>query len=236
MANPIVQRVAAAQGNSFLADQLIRDYLPFIRSEIAKMNAAAEGDELSIAMIGFHEAIESYQADRGAFLSYASLVMKNRLIDYYRSEARHRSVSLSSSLGDEDLTLEDTLVDPKDEAAALEDRSATAAEIEELSDQLVQFGLSLSDIADHTPKQERTFQSAQAVLRHAREHPEIIRELLRTKKLPIKQLVSATGVNRKVIERHRKYLMALMIIYSNGYDIIRDHIGMTFIKEGGARQ
>lgn len=236
MANPIVHRVAAAQGNSFLADQLIRDYLPFIRSEVAKVtNDSSDGDELSIAMIGFHEAIESYQAERGAFLSYAALVMKNRLIDYFRSENRHRSVSLSTSIGEDDLTLEDTLVDPKDEAAILEDRTATVAEIEELSAQLIQFGLSLSDIADHTPKQERTLHSAKTVLQYARENPAVIQELLRSKKLPIKQIVAATGVNRKVIERHRKYLMALMIIYSNGYDIIRDHIGMTFIKEGGAR-
>ena len=237
MADPIVHRIAEAKGNSVLADQLIRDYLPFIRSQVAKLNSdGTDGDELSIAMIGFHEAIESYQSDRGAFLSYASVVMKNRMIDYYRSEARHQTVSLSTPIHGDDLTLEDSLEDDNHHAETFENRTATEAEIKELSAQLNDFGLSLTDIADDTPKQERTLTAAQTVLQYVREHPDIIQTLLRTKKLPIKAIVDGTGVNKKILERHRKYLMALMIIFSNGYEIIRDHIGLTFIKEGGVRQ
>ena len=234
MAHPIIQRVLAAKGNSLVADKLIRDYLPFIQSEVSKAAYAKRyGDELSIAMIAFHEAIEAYKPGRGAFLNYAAMVIKNRLIDYYRSESRHDSLSLSTPLEGDDLTLEDTLVDPKNEVEEVDDRSATAAEIAELSQQLGEFGLTLSDIAEHTPKQERTLEAAQEILRYVKEHPALIQELLHTKKLPIKAIVEGTGVHRKVIERHRKYLIAVMVIYSNGYEIIRDHLGMTFIKEGG---
>lgn len=234
MAHPIIQRVLAAKGNSLVADKLIRDYLPFIQSEVSKATYAKRyGDELSIAMIAFHEAIEAYKPGRGAFLNYAAVVIKNRLIDYYRSESRHDSLSLSTPLEGDDLTLEDTLVDPKNEVEEVDDRSATAAEIAELSQQLGEFGLTLSDIAEHTPKQERTLEAAQEILRYVKEHPALIQELLHTKKLPIKAIVEGTGVHRKVIERHRKYLIAVMVIYSNGYEIIRDHLGMTFIKEGG---
>lgn len=46
------------------ADSLIRQYMPFIRSEIAKfLHAPASSvndDQLSIAMLAFHEAIRSY--------------------------------------------------------------------------------------------------------------------------------------------------------------------------------
>lgn len=235
MAHPIIQRVLAAKGNSLVADKLIRDYLPFIQSEVSKTAYANRyGDELSIAMIAFHEAIEAYLPGRGAFLNYAAVVIKNRLIDYYRSESRHNSLSLSTPLEGDELTLEDTLVDPKDEVEELDNRSATEAEIAELSQQLSEFGLSLSDIADQTPKQARTLEAAQEVLRYVKEHPRLIQELLATKKLPIKAIVDGTGVHRKLIERHRKYLIAVMVIYSNGYEIIRNHLGMILIKEGGS--
>ena len=237
MTNPIIHRVAAAQGNSLMADELIRDYLPFIHSEVAKFCPdGTSGDELSIAMIAFHEAIESYCADRGSFLSFASLVMRSRMIDYQRSEARHYAMSLQTPLGDGSITMEDTLEDPTDSIGDLEDREATASEIEELTAQLARFGLSLTDIADQSPKQDRTKEACQTIIQHARDHPDIIRGLLKTKKLPIRKLVKETGISKKIMERHRKYLMAVMIIYANGYELIRNHIGMTFIKEGERRQ
>ena len=49
-------------------------------------------------------------------------------------------------------------------------------------------------------------------------------EFLRTKRLPITQLSAGSGVEKKTLERHRKYLAALLLIYSNGYEIIRGHL------------
>ena len=66
------------------------------------------------------------------------------------------------------------------------------------------------------------------------EHPELLEELLKTKKLPIARLVSGSGVDRKTIERHRKYLVALLLIYTNGYEIIRGHLKQ--IMKGVAAQ
>ena len=48
--------------------------------------------------------------------------------------------------------------------------------------------------------------------------------LLQTKKLPIGQLTAGSGVERKTLERHRKYMVALLLIYTNGYEIIRGHL------------
>jgi len=60
-------------------------------------------------MIAFHDAMNNYHRDRGAFIPYASLVIRNRLTDYVRKEERHRRViSLEAPL-DENLTLGDTI-------------------------------------------------------------------------------------------------------------------------------
>ena len=84
----ILAHVAAAQGDMRAADDLVRQYLPFIKSETAKFihRPPTEGvdDELSIAMFAFHEAVLRYSREKGAFLSFAALNIRNRLIDYIR--------------------------------------------------------------------------------------------------------------------------------------------------------
>ena len=99
----ILEQVYAAKESVQAADQLIGDYLPFIRAETAKFlkRPPEEGrdDELSIAMIAFHEAIGGYAKHRGSFLKYASMLIRSRLIDYARKERRHRqTVSLDCLL------------------------------------------------------------------------------------------------------------------------------------------
>lgn len=69
----IVKLVYEAKENMERADALIYQYMPFIRSETAKFlkRVPIDGydDELSIAMIAFHEAIRGYSRLKGAFLS-----------------------------------------------------------------------------------------------------------------------------------------------------------------------
>ncbi len=235
------ERVYAAKGDSLLADELIRAYLPFIRSEASKaVNRVVtdRDDEMSVAMIAFHEAIESYSRLRGAFLSYAAVVLRRKLIDYYRREKRHANLSsLDEPLEGGRGVIGDTLADESDAYERAHSRDATRREIAELTAQLTEFGVTLTDIADNCPKQERTLAACHRALSFAKANPELIGELKRLKRLPIAALSAGSGVERKTLERHRKYLVALLVIYSNGYEIIRGHLKQVFVRphrEGGA--
>lgn len=224
----IVQQVYAAKEDVKAEDWLIGTYMPFIKTETAKFlkRPPVEGhdDELSIAMIAFHEAIGGYSRTRGAFLKYAAMLIRSRLIDYSRREQRHsRVISLDAPTGENDTTLTETLADeraPYDETA----RDATRWEIEELTRQMKEFGVNLRDVADNCPKQQRTLDACRKALQYARENPALLDDLLKTKKLPIGQLTAGSGVERKTLERHRKYMVALLLIYTNGYEIIRGHL------------
>ena len=232
----IVDQVYVAKEDPAAADQFIQAYMPFIRSETAKFlkRPPMDGhdDELSIAMMAFYEAIMGYAAARGSFLKYASLLIRNRLIDFQRKEKRHRgSISLDSPDGESNRSLGDTIVDEEDHSETLVIQEGTRAEIDELRGKLEAFGISLSDVADHCPRQKRTQIVCQSVLKYAAEHPELTSELLRTKRLPVARLIEQKGIERKTLERHRKYIIALLLIYSNGFEIIRGHLKQVWKGE-----
>lgn len=228
--NSIVHRVYAAKNDMEAADLLISDYLPFIKSQVKNVmkrsSSVNHEDELSVGMIAFHEAIKGYSKTRGNFLSYASLIIRNRIIDFWRKNNRHNQVvSLDTPVyADESSTLEHFIADKENQEDSIVIRQATKEEILELSGQMESFGVSLTDVAENSPKQDRTLRACQSVVAYAKEHDEIMSEFLRTRRLPLAVLASGAKVSRKTIERHRKYIVALLLIYSNGYEIIRGHL------------
>ncbi len=237
----IVGQVYAAKTDPKAADALIGQYLGFIRSETVKfIHTAPENgheDELSIAMMAFYEAVLSYEKSRGAFLPYAARAIKNRLVDYYRMEKRHRNVtSLHTPSGDdEDRPILETIPDTRDEIDAFEIRTASQQEIQEFGAQLAGFGISFSDVADNCPKQERTLDACRRVLDYARANPELLDRLVETGRLPMNELAVGSGTDKKTMERHRKYLVAILLAFTNGYEIIRGHLcRIAPGKRGGA--
>ena len=151
----IAFRVESAKGDACAADQLVRDYLPFIKSEAAKFagHPLQEGrdDELGIAMFAFHEAVLAYDESRGAFIPLASRAMRNRLIDYARRERRFDSVDsldepLSQDQDDAERMRVDALADQRDEIGERELRAASREEIAEFTSQLAGFGVELADV------------------------------------------------------------------------------------------
>lgn len=225
----IIQRVYDAKDDMTAADSFISDYIPFIKAQVSKLMKRPvniqQDDEYSVAMIAFHEAINGYSKTRGTFLSYASLLMRNRIIDFWRKNNRHNQViSINAPTSNEDQTIEDSLTDDEDYEENLAIREATKEELIELSTQLRAFDVSLTDIADNSPKQERTLAACKRVVAYVKEDAELMEDFLRTKRLPLKKLTDGSKVARKTIERHRKYIIGLLLIYTNGYEIIRGHL------------
>ena len=233
----ITKEVYAAKANIQKADDLIRAYIPFIRSEASKFLSrfcTEQDDEFSIAMIAFHEAVMGYARERGAFLSYASMLIRSRLIDYQRKEARHQhQISLDGENGEDDRPLLEGLEDKNDRYEESVSLEATKQEIEELSAVMEQFGICFSDVADNSPKQERTLETCAKAIRYAADHKPLLDELMRTRKLPMAQLVLGSGTERKTLERHRKYILAMLLIQTNGYEIIRGHLRHVLNRKEG---
>ena len=162
-------------------------------------------------------------------------MIRNRLIDYNRKEKRHQgNVSLDMPDGEDGKTLLEQVADSRDVFAEAHNLEATQQEIAELAGVLQTFGVSFADVADHSPKQERTKETCLLAIRYAMGNSRLLDELLQTRKLPLTELVRATGCDRKTLERHRKYVLAMLVIQTNGYEIIRGHLRHVW-KQGGVR-
>lgn len=220
-------------------DALIRQYLPFIKAETSKYihRNPQEGidDELSIAMFAFHEAIHKYQEGKGTFFVFASKLIYNRLVDFTRKEARHQNtISIYQQADHEEgRTLLDTIDEGKDQIEDEQMHKATKEEIVEFSEVLLEYDLNLTDIAKNCPKQKRTLEACNRALSYAKAHPEIFKVVVESKRLPIKQLMEGAKVEKKTLERHRKYIMAIFLAYTNGFEIIRGHLNQVHFMKGG---
>ncbi len=225
----IVHKVLLAQKDPSAADALIEQYLPFIRSEAGKLSSplpSQQEDEMSIAMFAFYEAAQAYRSGRGSFLKLAATAIRNRIIDYRRKQLRHAGVlSLDLPEGAEDeRSVGDQIADPRTDLQQHQHRADARQEIDHFVQQLSEFGLNLTDIAENCPKQDRTLTACMQVLDYARQHPQLLEQLLQTKKLPLSQLALGAGVDKKTLERHRKYLVAILLAYTNGFEVIRGHL------------
>ena len=219
---------------------MVRQYLPYIKAETAKFlrRPPREGqdDELGIAMFAFHEAVLSYHRGRGAFLALASAAIRNRLIDYRRKEQRHSALlSLDQTADGEETSrlLLEELADGQDEIGQRQARSAAREEIIDFARQLAAFDLTLTDIADNCPKQDRTLKACHQALAYAKVNPILLEQMLSTRRLPLGPLAEGSGVARKTLERHRRYLIAVLLAYTNGFEIIRGHLRQIAPQKGG---
>src|SRR5690554_416529 len=82
-------------GDIRLRNQLITEYQPYVvklTSQFCKRYVSPElDDEYSIALSAFNEAINQFSTTSGrSFLSFSQTVIRRRLIDYVRSEQRHK--------------------------------------------------------------------------------------------------------------------------------------------------
>lgn len=175
-----------------------------------------------------------YEAKRD--MEKADSLIRSRIVDYERKEVRHQgTISLYSGQDEETGTILDEIADSHNLLEESLNLKATRQEIEELGTVMQRFGVSFSDVAEHSPRQERTLEACRQAIRFAMADRTILDELLRTGKVPLSRLASGAGVERKTLERHRKYLVAMLLIQTNGYEIIRGHLHRVLTGKGGVQ-
>ena len=217
-------------------DNFIRENKKFILTQTYKtchrfVNEC--DDEYSIALIAFSEAINSYDKAKGNFYGFASLVIKRRLLDYIKFENRHaieysvETETLDGDLGNEEdisalkLEVQDKLVK---ESLRYNDKITIKDEILDLSDKLSIYGFTFMDISTSSPKAQKTKKQCGLVINYITSRAELVKVLRETKTLPVKKICENIKVPRKILERHRKYIITVVEIIYGDYPQLAEYV------------
>lgn len=167
-------------------------------------------DEWAIALEGFLKAIQKYDEDRGGFFSFAELVIHNSIVDQFRVEQKNRIEGLTDSI--------DEVVDLTDTGQAIR------LEIEALAETLASYGILFKELAACSPKAEKTKRACAQAIRGLLQQNEWRREMQFSKRLPIGKIQQQTTIPRKILERHRKYIIAVTEILDGDYLFLAEYV------------
>ena len=208
----------AKQGDTEARENILAEARSFVLSTCVRYcNRPLEwgrDDELSIGLMAFNEAIDRFEEERNIpFLGFARLVIKSRLADYFRREARHRHQPLEYQVADySPIQLETAQAWEKHllEAEARERQE----EILEFQKELLIYGISVSELVEASPKHRDSRDNLIAVAQQVADDPNLMEHLQRTKRLPVKELTLLSGLHRKTIEKGRRYIIAMALLLS----------------------
>lgn len=186
-------------------------------------------DEWSVALAALYEAVEAFEPDRGSFHALADMVIRRRLLDYRRSQCRYAGeISVSPGAFDGDLGEDGDEEFPlRLEAAgraASREQEEIRTEILSITPVFAACGFSFFDLARSSPKAEKTRHACARVVGWMLQNPEEQRQMRSSGQLPLKKIEKSTGVPRKILERHRKYIIAAIEILSGEYPCLAGYV------------
>ena len=173
-------RVEKAKKNTDEMNKLIEEYKPFIASTIQKRTGRfleyGRDDELTIGMLAFKESIESFNKNKGKFLSFAKHVINLRMIDYYRKTKKDgKVISLEMISQQHDgSTIDIGAARALEEYEKEKENESIKLEIFQYKNELNNWQIDFSDLVKVSPKQEKLRSLYKEVARLIVENEELL--------------------------------------------------------------
>lgn len=185
-------------------------------------------DEYSIALSAFWEAAQSHDPSKGSLQTYASVVIRHRLIDFIRS-GKHYGQEISVepdvftgdiSSGSETeglrISIEKKLIQD------MPDRTLSE-EIGELALILQRYQIDFFDLPNACPKAQKTRTVCLKAARFVCAVAELLARLRRTLKLPAAEMETGVPIARKLLDKFRKYIIASVEIEAGDFPGIQEY-------------
>lgn len=232
----IDQKAAQAAEDDSLLNDFIRQNETFIlqcASLATHRYVTRSDDEWSVALLAFSQAVGEYSEGKGSFPGFARLVIRRKLIDYMRAQSKYRAES------DVSLSLLDSGPEEDQEGSSAEKAvlrqiaqapdDSLKLEIESANDVFSGYGFSFYDLTSCSPKAEKTKRACARAVAYIIRTPVLLSDLKNSKCLPLKIIEKNCRVPRKILERHRKYIIAAVEIMTGDYPFLAGY--MRFVRE-----
>lgn len=238
-----VQEAVKARADEPFLERFIEAYQPFIlraASQSAGFSVTRSDDEYSVALLAFYEAVKTYDAANSSFGTYARLVIGRRLTDYYRT-VRRFDAEISLAPQTFDGAVETEQPDAAMQMAVVEKMAApapadAAEEIRSADAMFREYGFTFYDLEKCAPHADKTRKSCAAVIAVLLYTPSMLAEMRRTRGLPIRELAQQSSVSRKLIERHRRYIIATALLLDGEYPALAEYLQPVRTEIAGCRK
>lgn len=227
----------AQKGDEQIRHDLLEQYKPFVKkvvSKACKRYISESMDEYSIGLLALNEAVDQFDKEQGSkFLTFASVVINRRIIDHIRKESRHNHILFSDD-EDEDGNIQENFIERKTSLEKYEAEEASKKRVEEIMDYqrlLLSYGITFEVLSTECPKHIDARENAKLIAKTVAEDVGIRTALIEKKRLPIKDLEALVSCSRKTIERNRKYIIAIALIYIGEFHALQSYIEP---EKGGA--
>lgn len=211
--------------NAFLENN--RQHILSLARAVSKRHLTMDDDEWSAAFLAVSEAIDEYTAERGDFWPFAAVVIRSRLLDLGRKQARLQTeipVQPAAFDGEVDEDESNLSAQAAVSIAAVKDVDLSLKEeIETVGEEFARCGFSFFDLAGCSPKSFLTKAECAKAVRAVFTPPPLTGEIRKSGMLPIREITKRTGQPRKLLDRHRKYLVAASLILSGDYPGLQEY-------------
>ncbi|MDD4125547.1 MAG: sigma factor [Eubacteriales bacterium] len=209
-------------------------------SKAAKKYITKSDDEWSVALVAFLNAVKTYRADKSGFLPYAETIIKNRLTDYYRGRQKYKAelsvdpyvFNCEPEEEDENSALKTVIAEKlaANQSFLTEETSPVKDEIDTVTKIFRAYGFSFYDLASCSPKSVKTKEACKKAVVFMLDNEALLGEMKKSKLLPIKNIRDFTKLPRKLLEHHRRYIIAAAEILSGEYPCLAEYV--SFIRKG----
>lgn len=236
----LAEKIILAKQNESIMEDLILCSESFIlkcAADTLHRYITKQEDEWSIALLAFTHAVQLYVPERGQFFSFAKLIIERKLIDHSRSIRRHyQEIAVDPTIFE--VNSKEQSAQPALQALVAETLTKQKGyslrdEIEEANQIFSKYGFRMMDLSSCSPKAEKTKDACAKAVACIIQNPILLSQMKETKQLPIKQLEKFTKIPRKILDRHRKYIIAAAEIMSGDYPGLAEY--MRFIRKEMAK-
>lgn len=214
--------------NEFLSSE--QTHILRLTSKVLKKAITTSDDEWAVALLAVSQAMDHYDSNKGDFWNYAALVIRSRILDEYRKQDRDEVLVSPEAFSDG--------IDPDDPEAGIQkaiqqeykkeaDRREQASlqdEILQLTEELQDYHISFFELAENSPKADKTKTVCREIIRAIFLPPPLVEEIRRTGALPVKDILKRYHFSRKLSDRYRKYLITVALILDGDYPGLSEYV------------
>jgi RNA polymerase sigma factor len=225
----LAAQVEIAKTDKHAMNTLIHDYLPFIKKCVSGVFFKKELREeyVTEAMLGFLQSVRTYRSESGAFIPYAQTVIRNRLLNSAAKEARVQKFLFKKPPAEDEDNGEHARPEYETARRGYEltvEQENLRLEIAQINAEFSGWDFDVRDLVKHRPKQDRSRLTCRTLAVSALAHPPLIAEMKEARKLPVKKLTALTGCSEKILEKYRRYIIALILIMDGEYPYIQSFL------------